>query len=334
MRTLIVDQENTELHYQGINLSVYCAGKKTNSVPIKLLDRVIVSPHVIITAGVLGVLTEQRVSLLVLNARLPERTAHLSNDYSGDIERRLLQYQLSTQQPEFCLHIATQLVRLKIKRQLSVLQHALTKRPELNHILSKAIQQLTVLMADAHNSKIKQLSALNGIEGVAAMLYFHAYHPLFAASLQFTTRNRRPPKDPVNAILSLSYTLLYHEAINALKIYGLDPALGFYHQPCYGRQSLACDIIEPIRPVMDKLIWRLFARQTLTVAHFSYQDNACFLTDAGKPIYYQWFFSRIKPIKRLLRRYALNLVNTMNTERHCGMDCRNPEHREENQHNN
>jgi CRISPR-associated protein Cas1 len=312
MKTLIVDHENSELHYQGSYLSVYCAGKKINSVPLQQLERVIVSPHVVITAGVLGVIAEQKVSLLVLNARLPQRTAQLSNDYSGDIERRLRQYHLTTLQPTFCLQIATRLVSLKIQRQHDLLAHALIKRPELRLVLSKATQQLNALLVQLNTKTITTLDSLNGIEGAAAMLYFHAYSQLFADSLQFSTRNRRPPQDPVNAILSLSYTLMYHEAVNALKIHGLDPALGFYHQACYGRQSLACDIIEPVRPYLDKWIWRLFAHQTLTTAHFCYQDNACFLNETGKPIYYKLFFFHIKPIKRLLRCYALHLVNTMN----------------------
>ncbi|SJM89902.1 CRISPR-associated endonuclease Cas1 [Crenothrix polyspora] len=312
MRTLIVDKESSELRYQGLNLTVYCAGKRVNSVAIKQLERVIVSPHVIITAGVLGVIAEQHLSLLVLNARLPQRTAQLANDYSGDIERRLLQYRVCTQQPEFCLQAAIRLVILKIERQRTVLQRALAKRPELNHDLTHAVQQLTALLVQLTEPGIKQISTLNGLEGAAAMLYFHAYTQLFAASLHFTARNRRPPQDPVNAILSLSYTLIYHEAVNALKIQGLDPALGFYHQPCYGRQSLACDLIEPVRPYLDQWIWRLFAHQTLTATHFVYEDGGCFLTDAGKPIFYKLFFSYIKPIKRLLRYYALHWVNTLN----------------------
>lgn len=312
MRTLIVDKEHSELRYQGLNLTVFCAGKRVNCVPIKQLERVVVSPHVIITAGVLGVIAEQHVSLLVLNARLPNRTAQLANDYSGDTGRRVLQYRLSVTEGGFGLRVAIRLVEIKIERQSAMLQHALTKRPDLKRVLSKAIQQLAVLSARLHTQNVNQLSLLNGIEGAAAMLYFNAYTELFAASLQFTVRNRRPPLDPVNAILSLSYTLVYHEAVNALKIHGLDPALGFYHQICYGRQSLACDLIEPVRPFLDRWIWRLFADQTLTVAHFVYEDGACFLSDAGKPIFYKLFFSHIKPIKRLLRCYALNLVNAMN----------------------
>ena len=314
MKTLIIENQNSELHYQSKALSVYCNGKKTNSVPVKELERVIVSPQVNITAGVLGVLTEQKLTLIVLNARFPERSAQLSNDYNGDIQRRIHQYQLTSQNHDLCLTLSTQLVKQKIQHQQNLLQRAQSQRPDLHHALTKATKQLQTHIQQLNQNTQQTIATLNGIEGAAAMHYFHAYHQLFADSLNFTTRNRRPPKDPVNAILSLSYTLLYHEAINALKIYGLDPALGFYHQPNYNRQSLACDLIEPVRPYLDQHIWRLFAQQTLTANHFTTEEQACFLTDTAKPIYYQWFFTNLKPIKRLLRRYALNLANLINQQ--------------------
>lgn len=152
---------------------------------------------------------------------------------------------------------------------------------------------------------------LNGVEGAAARAYFKAYTQLFCSSWQFDNRNRRPPQDPVNAVLSLAYTLLHHEAINALKIYGLDPSLGVYHQVYYGRESLACDVIEPLRPYLDKWIWRLFAQQTLRAEHFIHQEQACLLNDTGKPIFYKQFFIAVKPLKRLLRYYALHFVNLL-----------------------
>ncbi|MDD2725264.1 MAG: CRISPR-associated endonuclease Cas1 [Methylovulum sp.] len=310
MKTLIIDKDHSELHYQGGNLTVYTAGKRVSTVPVRQLERVIVSPQVTITAGVLGVIAEQHVSLMVLNARLPARTATLAGHHSGDHQRRLAQYQCSLDQA-FCVQIATRLIAMKIGRQRTVLQNALQKRPELRRVLTKAIKQLetasTTLTASAHHD----LTVLNGIEGAAARAYFQAYTQLFCPRLNFTGRNRRPPLDPVNAILSLSYTLLHHEAVNALKIYGLDPSLGFYHQTYYGRDSLACDVIEPLRPYLDKWIWRLFAGQTLTDGHFVYDGPACLLADAGKPIFYKGFFTEAKALKRLLRHYALHLVNTL-----------------------
>ena len=93
MKSLIIDKENSELHYQAGNLIVYNAGKRISTIAVKQLERVIVSPHVALTAGVLGVIAEQQVALMVLNARLPNRTATLTGHHHGDHQRRLLQYQ-------------------------------------------------------------------------------------------------------------------------------------------------------------------------------------------------------------------------------------------------
>jgi CRISPR-associated protein Cas1 len=310
MKTLIIDTDDSELHYQGGNLNVYSGGKKIRSVPVKPLERIIVSPQVTLTAGVLGVIAEHHVSLLVLNARLPERTATLVGHHSGDHQRRLEQYQHSLDK-SLSLTIATRLVALKIQRQHAVLHQALGKRPELRRVLIAATKQLDSASATLATAAISDLGSLNGIEGAAARAYFQAYTQLFSQSLNFSGRNRRPPLDPVNAVLSLSYTLLHQEAVNALKMYGLDPALGFYHQICYGRDSLACDLIEPVRPFLDTWIWRLFADQTLAERHFTYDGAACFLNGAGKPIYYKQFYTEAKALKRLLRQYALALVKTL-----------------------
>jgi CRISP-associated protein Cas1 len=90
-----------------------------------------------------------------------------------------------------------------------------------------------------HNHCVSNLQVLCRLEGAAAAMYFEAYQQIFPADFKFNGRHRRPPPDPVNALLSLCYTLIHHEAVNALKMYGLDPMLGFYHQPYYGRDSLA-----------------------------------------------------------------------------------------------
>jgi CRISPR-associated protein Cas1 len=249
----------------------------------------------------------------VLNARLPQRTAFLVGQNSGDVQRRLTQYQYALNHP-FCLQMATRLVMLKVTRQRAVLQQALSTRPELSLILTRAIKLLDRSLITLTDTTLDSLTVLNGIEGAAAKAYFQGYTALFADSLHFSARNRRPPKDPVNAILSLSYTLVHHEAVNVLKMYGLDSALGFYHQPFYGRQSLACDVIEPLRPYLDRWIWRLFAQQTLRVDHFINDEQACFLNQAGKPIFYKAFFANIKPLKRLLRYYARHIVNAINQQ--------------------
>ena len=95
-------------------------------------------------------------------------------------------------------------------------------------------------------------------------------------------RNRRPPRDPVNACLSLAYTLLHFEAVRMAHAAGLDPLLGFYHRPAFGRESLACDLIEPLRPAVDEWIWQQFSPGPLRPEHFSPDKGACLLGKTGR----------------------------------------------------
>jgi CRISPR-associated endonuclease Cas1 len=94
-------------------------------------------------------------------------------------------------------------------------------------------------------------------------------------ALQFTGRNRRPPRDPVNACLSLGYTLLHAQAVQACAVAGLDPLLGFYHRPAFGRESLASDLIEALRPAVDLWVWELVRSRTLLEDHFSHARPRC-----------------------------------------------------------
>lgn len=92
-------------------------------------------------------------------------------------------------------------------------------------------------------------------------------------ALGFTGRNRRPPRDPANACLSLGYTLLHAEAVTAAQAAGLDPLLGFYHRPAFGRESLASDLIEPLRAEVDAWVAALFRDRALREDHFTRPES-------------------------------------------------------------
>lgn len=99
-------------------------------------------------------------------------------------------------------------------------------------------------------------------------MYFEGLTALFPAELGFTGRNRKPPRDPVNAALSLSYVLLYADAAIAAHQAGLDPFVGFLHKPEFGRHSLACDLMEPARPLVDRFVLDLFESGLFTLKAF------------------------------------------------------------------
>ena len=128
-------------------------------------------------------------------------------------------------------------------------------------------------------------------------------------SLGFTGRNRRPPRDPANAVLSLGYTLLHFEAVRACHGAGLDPMIGFFHELEFGRESLAADLIEPLRPRVDAWAWDQFRRQVLRVDDFRLEGDACLLGKNGRQRFYGEFEALARPLRRLLRRFTARLAS-------------------------
>jgi CRISPR-associated protein Cas1 len=127
-----------------------------------------------------------------------------------------------------------------------------------------------------------------GSEGAAARAYFAAFATAFAPALGFVGRNRRPPRDPVNVCLSIGYTLLHFEALQAAARAGLDPAIGVYHEVKPGRDSLACDLVEPVRAEVDGFVHDLFATAGLRPEHFTGGGGApCLIGKAGRTLFYR-----------------------------------------------
>lgn len=121
-----------------------------------------------------------------------------------------------------------------------------------------------------------------GIEGKCSNIYFGAFGKMFKCKCQFNGRNRRPPKDPINVIISLGYTLLTKEICSALDAESFEPYLGFLHGIRYGRKSLALDIIEEFRqPVVDRLAIRLFNKRMINELDFDMENNVIILSEDG-----------------------------------------------------
>jgi CRISPR-associated protein Cas1 len=183
-------------------------------------------------------------------------------------------------------------------------------RPDRRKPLTDALAvlgRLQVRIADRGEGLDRD--TLTGLEGAGAAAYFRAYPTLFPDSLEFSHRRRRPPPDPVNVCLSLGYTLLHHEAVREVQIVGLDPLLGFLHVPERGRESLACDLVEPLRPHVDEWVWRSFAERHLRGEHFSREKGgACLMGKAGRQLFYHGFEQLAAGLRRLLRRMARSLT--------------------------
>ena len=135
---------------------------------------------------------------------------------------------------------------------------------------------------------------------VRAQAHFAGLQAVFAPSLNFNGRNRRPPRDPVNAVLSLGYTMLHAECVLQLYGAGLDPFIGFLHELDFGRESLACDLAEPRRPAVDRFVHHLFRSGELEAAHFVALQGACLLGKAGRAHFYAAWAGAASDLRREL----------------------------------
>jgi CRISPR-associated protein Cas1 len=253
MATLYLDRKDLELRHEGQHLCLYENGTRRGTVPMQQVERIVMRGRATVTTGALGLLAEAGVALLVLSGRQGRSAAILQGRLHGDTRRRIAQYGWYADE-QARIPWARRLVALKLRSQRVFLQKLLQARPDHRGMLQASARQIGEALSGLLTADETALSParLNGIEGAAAAAYFAAFTRVFPPSLDFTDRNRRPPRDPVNAALSLGYTLLHFEAVQACYLNGLDPYVGFYHEPAHRRESLAADLIEPLRVHIDR----------------------------------------------------------------------------------
>ena len=304
MTTLYVDRKDIELRVAGGVLEFREPAGRRGSVPLAQLERVVLRGRVQLSTSVLGALTEAGAGVLSLSGRHSRHLATCVGRPHNDVVRRIGQFD-AYRDPDARASWSRALIAAKTKAQARFLRQALERRLDKRRPLTRAIGRIERLQSRISDEAAPPgLASLLGVEGAAAAAYFDGFRALFPRSLRFEGRNRRPPRDPVNACLSLGYTLLHFEAVVACHAVGLDPLLGLYHEPAFGRESLAADVIEPLRPHVDEWVWVLFRERALTAGSFHEADGAVLLGKAGR----RHFFARFQPLamglRRLLRRQA------------------------------
>lgn len=204
---------------------------------------------------------------------------------------RIVQYK-RTLDPAFSLAVAAALVEAKIANSRRVLQRLAANRPAADCAAPLAAMEHARRACLAAES----LDSLRGYEGTAAGRYFEAYATFFPPAHPFERRSRRPPHNPPNAILSFAYTLLAGEIECLLHTAGLDPALGFLHEPENNRPSLALDLLEPFRSaIADALALDLLSHAILQPhEHFEPRDGGIFLNTEGRRKFYLAYERRLE----------------------------------------
>lgn len=206
---------------------------------------------------------------------------------ASGVDARRGQYRLF-ELPGVRLQLAREVIRAKIHNQRVMLMR--------NGDVPDRVLKLMVNFRDATESA-REMTELLGIEGNAAALYFEQFETMLKQrddwKFDWRGRNRRPPRDPVNALLSLGYSMLAKELTGVCHSVGLDPFLGFMHQPRYGRPALALDLMEEFRPLLaDSVAISLINRGELGPEDFIKSANGTFLNDRGRKAFWEAWFRR------------------------------------------
>lgn len=281
LNTLYVTIPEAYLARDGENVLVKVENKIKFRVPVHNLEGIVCFGFTGASPGLMHLCCERGVTLSFLTG-YGKFMGRVTGKVSGNILLRKNQYRWSDNDT-ISLRLAKRFILAKIINQRAVLHRAIRDHPLTidTELLTGVIKKLAIFAKQIDN--IKDLNTIRGVEGQAAYLYFSAFNQLILSQkddFSMTGRNRRPPLDRINALLSFLYTMLTHEAVASLESIGLDPQSGFLHRDRPGRASLALDIIEELRPhFADRLAVTLINRNQLSAGGFVIKENGAVVMD-------------------------------------------------------
>lgn len=288
LNTLYVTTEDAWLRKDGENVVIESGGEERGRVPVHLLGGIVCFGGVGLTPALMGHCAERGVcvSMLGRNGRF---LARIEGRTSGNVLLRRAQYR-ATDNRGATAKLAGHMVTGKLLNQRTVVRRALrdhgaSMAADGRERLDGCERRLTD--AARRSAATPETDVIRGIEGEGARAYYEVFDDLIRdedGAFAFTGRSRRPPLDPVNALLSFLYTLLVHDCRSALETVGLDPAVGYLHRERPGRPSLALDLMEELRPVLaDRLVLSLINRRQLRGRDFETSlSGAVTMRDAAR----------------------------------------------------
>ncbi len=283
LNTLFLTRDGLYLAKDGATVDVRSDGASLLRVPLHNLDGIVaLSYDVGASVQLMAACAESGVTLSFCspNGRF---LVGVQGFTPGNVLLRRQQYRVSDNLADSTI-IARAMIAAKLANSRAVLLRAIRDHgahPELDMAVARLSQSAQVAL------RATELEALRGLEGDSAGTYFAVFNHLIKADgFSFDGRMRRPPTDPVNAILSFLYSLLAHDCRSALESCGLDAAVGFLHRDRPGRPSLALDLMEEFRPVLaDRAALTLLNRRQLTDRDFLTDElGAVSLTDDARKV--------------------------------------------------
>lgn len=264
MGTVYITEQDAFIGKTDERLNVRANKKTLLDVPLIKIDGVVVMGRATVSPSLLSELLERKIPLSFVT-RTGRYLGCLEPEVSKNIFVRTAQWRAAGE-TEPALQVVRGFIRGKLKNYRNSLLRSQREFSEIS--VQSAIARLEQAIAPI--DKTNNINSLRGLEGAGSAAYFGSFNQMIRVSeFEFATRNRRPPTDPVNALLSLGYALLRHDIQSALNIVGFDPYLGYLHVQHYGRPALALDLMEEFRPlVVDAVVLSSINRRAIAPTDF------------------------------------------------------------------
>lgn len=286
LNTLFVTSEESYLALENENVTVWQGDEIKGRYPLLMLEGIVSFSYRGASPALMGECAKRGISLCFMtqNGRF---LAWVTGENNGNVLLRRQQYRLADSQNSSCI-IARNFILGKVYNSRWLVERVV--RDHGLRVEADSIKAVSRQMADQMDpiAACTDLDSLRGLEGECAARYFSVFDQMILSQkkeFSFDQRNRRPPSDPVNAMLSLTYTLLANDCAAALESVGLDAYVGFMHRDRPGRKSLALDLMEELRPILaDRLVLSLINTREIQPKHFRRQPGVVLLTDEGRKI--------------------------------------------------
>ncbi len=289
MATLYVTEQGAQVEKEYQRLLVTRDDEVLLQVPLSRVSEVVLVGQVGVTTPALLALLDAGVGLTLVS-RSGALRGRLVPPTPRHIPLRHRQYERARDEA-FCLGVARAIVGGKLRNARTLVRRWSRKFPAIG---AAAVDMITQAIRGAEAAT--DLDALRGLEGVGTRAYFRAFRQVLRRGWEFPKRARRPPTDPINALLSLGYTLLGQNMMTALEVVGLDPYDGFFHADKYGRPALALDLMEEFRGVVvDSLVLMVINKRMLQADDFQIgPEGEVILTRSGLRVFLTQYSARLE----------------------------------------
>lgn len=285
LNTLYITSNNRYLSLDGENVVVLCEGEEVGRLPLHNLEAIVTFGYPGASPALMGACAARNIGLCFLSAS-GRFLARVSGTVKGNVTLRKQQFCISEDEKQSVL-VARNFIVGKIYNAKWVIERAIRDYP-MRVDTQKLKGKSTLLSTFMERARVAMdVDSLRGLEGEAAAIYFSVLDDFILQQKEdfcFNGRNRRPPLDNVNAMLSFAYALLTPMCASALETVGLDPYVGFMHTDRPGRASLALDLMEELRCVMaDRFVLTLINKKIVRAKDFTHKESgAVMLQDEAR----------------------------------------------------